>query len=308
MKKLNYIVLSASAALLMGCEANIPMEDNLYPESVYLVGAKGKIIDRNLNLGYDIDTVYASIAISGTQSTSDEVTVGVEESPKSVEDYNKKELGSNDVHYRNLDKDIYSFPQQNAVVKKGNVYGTYPININPKTLHADSLYMMGFKLNNTSKYKLAEEDSVVLIRLNLMNQYSGLYYMDGVIKEVSNPNDSIVYKMPRNCQAVYDGNTIRMYHQKNEWAKGATDYRPSHCFTITVNKDNSCTLKTWDQFQILSGGGKYYPDMKVYDLWYTFIENGVEKKAYGFLYKERKNEDEVREINDWMEEHRHYDY
>ncbi len=48
--------------------------------------------------------------------------------------------------------------------------------------------------------------------------------------------------------------------------------------------------------------------MEVYDLWYTFKEDGMLKKTRGFVYKERKNDDEVRKINDWMEENRKYDY
>ena len=48
--------------------------------------------------------------------------------------------------------------------------------------------------------------------------------------------------------------------------------------------------------------------MEVYDLWYTFREDGMLKKTRGFVYKERKNDDEVRKINDWMEENRKYDY
>lgn len=99
-------------------------------------------------------------------------------------------------------------------MKKGETYGTYPVHIDPSTLHIDSLYMMAFKLSGTSRFELAKEDTVVLIRLNLMNDYSGLYYMDGVIKPADNPKDSVIYKSPRTLQAVVDGNTVRMYHQR----------------------------------------------------------------------------------------------
>lgn len=47
--------------------------------------------------------------------------------------------------------------------------------------------------------------------------------------------------------------------------------------------------------------------MRVYELWYKFEENGVTKTCRGFLYKERKTDDEQRIINDWMDEHRKYD-
>ncbi|WP_291529621.1 BT_3044 domain-containing protein [Bacteroides sp. UBA939] len=308
MRKIAFLLLALLTICMVGCDSRIPMNEDLYPESVYLVGARNRIINKNLNLGYAWDTIYASVAISGSQPTKMDVTVKVKESPSSIENYNQRERVSDDIMYRTLANGVYSFPQENAVVKKGETYGLYPINIDPASLHIDSLYMLAFKLEETSHFELAKEDTVVLIRLNLMNDYSGLYYMDGVIKPADNPKDSIIYKTPRTLQAVVDGNTVRMYHQKNEWVKGTTDYRPDFCFNITVNPDNSVTLNPWDKFKLVSGGGKYYPEMEVYDLWYTFEEDGILKKTRGFVYRERKNNDEVRIINDWMEENRKYDY
>jgi hypothetical protein len=308
MKKLRYLLMAIAGVIFCACDTAIPMEENLYDEQVYLVGAKDRIIYRDLNIGYTTDTIYISAAVSGVLPTKTQVTVGVEDSPASVAEYNRKELGSDDILYQYLDRSIFSFPQENIIVKEGEIYGTYPIFIKPQTLHVDSLYMLAFKLNKTSAYNLVEEDTVVLVKLNLMNAYSGLYYMDGVIKSADNPKDSVIYKMPRNLQAIHDGQTVRMYHQKNEWTKGANDYRPDYCFNITVNADNSCTLLPWDKFKIISGGGRYYPEMKVFDLWYTFEEDGIIKKTRGFLYKERKNSEESRLLEDWIEQNRKYDH
>ena len=308
MNKITILSATLIAILMASCDNKIPMDEDLWPENVYLVGAKDKIVDKQLNIGYENDTIFASIAISGSQPTDQDVNVSLLNVPSMIDDYNKKERGSDDIMYRSLKDGIFSFPQQNVIVKKGSTYGTFPIFINPSALHVDSLYMVAMKIEKSSAFNIAKEDTVVLYRLNLMNNYSGQYYMDGVIKPVNNTNDSTIYKSPRTLQAVFDGNTVRMYHQKNEWSKGATDYRPNYCFTMKINNDNSVTLKSWDKFKLISGGGKYYPKMKVYDIWYTFEEDGVQKKVRGFVYKERKNDNEVRLINDWMEENRKYDY
>jgi hypothetical protein len=304
MKKISLLSLLLLALFFTSCDDSIPMDELMYPESVYLVGANNLIINRDLNIGYLTDTVYASIAISSSIPTDRDVTVEVEEDPASILNYNSKELGTNDILYQNLDKGIYSFPNPNVIVKKGEVYGTYPIHVKPSTLHIDSLYMIALRLKSTSDFALAEEDTVVLMRFNLMNEYSGLYYMDGVIKETANPNDSVIYKSARTLQAVVDGNTVRMYHQKNEWSRGATDYRPDYCFNITVNSNNALSLAAWQNFQLLEGGGTYHPELKVYELWYKFIEDGINKEVKGFLYKERKNDEEQRIISDWIEENR----
>ena len=46
------------------------------------------------------------------------------------------------------------------------------------------------------------------------------------------------------------------------------------------------------------------PEMKAYALWYTYRERGKLWKTVGFLYKERKNNTQQHEINDWMEDMR----
>ena len=307
MKNKIFMSLLLGAMLLTACDDEAPMERSLYPETVYLVGAKDKIITRELNLGYDQDTVYASVAVSGTLPTEKNVIAEVEQLPEAILRYNDRELGTNDVLYQNLPADIYSIPDPAVTVPAGEPYGTLPIYIEPATLHVDSLYMIALKLKSTSDFALTKTDTVVLMKFNIVNEYSGLYYMDAIIKDVANPSDSVTYKTSRNLQAVRDGRTVRMYHMQNEWSKGATDYRPNYCFNITVNDDNTVSLSTWDKFKILGYEGVYHPDMKVYELWYKFEENGVTKTCRGFLYKERKTDDEQRIINDWMDEHRKYD-
>ena len=307
MKNKIFMSLLLGAMLLTACDDEAPMERSLYPETVYLVGAKDKIITRELNLGYDQDTVYASVAVSGTLPTEKNVIAEVEQIPEAILRYNDRELGTNDVLYQNLPADIYSIPDPAVTVPAGEPYGTLPIYIEPATLHVDSLYMIAMKLKSTSDFALTKTDTVVLMKFNIVNDYSGLYYMDAIIKDVANPSDSVTYKTSRNLQAVRDGRTVRMYHMQNEWSKGATDYRPNYCFNITVNDDNTVSLSTWDKFKILGYEGVYHPDMKVYELWYKFEENGVTKTCRGFLYKERKTDDEQRIINDWMDEHRKYD-
>ena len=307
MKNKIFMSLLLGAMLLTACDDEAPMERSLYPETVYLVGAKDKIITRELNLGYDQDTVYASVAVSGTLPTEKNVIAEVEQIPEAILRYNDRELGTNDVLYQNLPADIYSIPDPAVTVPAGEPYGTLPIYIEHATLHVDSLYMIALKLKSTSDFALTKTDTVVLMKFNIVNDYSGLYYMDAIIKDVANPSDSVTYKTSRNLQAVRDGRTVRMYHMQNEWSKGATDYRPNYCFNITVNDDNTVSLSTWDKFKILGYEGVYHPDMRVYELWYKFEENGVTKTCRGFLYKERKTDDEQRIINDWMDEHRKYD-
>ncbi len=289
--------------LLVGCDQESPMEQDLYPQQVYIVGAHEKIVNKDLNIGFEQDTIAISVAISGSRTLSKDVTVTIEETPEAIERYNSREVSAEARQFRNLAEGIYHFPLEKVTVKAGTTYSTYPIYIKPETLHCDSLYMLAFKLGSTSEYEMTKEDTVALVRINLMNEYSGLYYMDGLLKNTTNPEDSLVYNMPRNLVATDNGRTVRMFHYNNEWTEGdPNDYRPTHTFKITVNPDYTLSYATWNEFDIIDGGGVYNPEYKVYDLWYTYRQNGVIWKAEGYLYKERKTEEEQRIINDWIED------
>ena len=299
MKKI--ILFSLSLAMLFtGCEKeDSPMDRELFPQKVYIVGARDQVINRDIDLGKSTDTIAISIAVSGSLPLTKDVTVTLVENPDEVTLYNERNVSGEDVQYQKPDDAIYNYPLDQVTIKAGQVYNTYPIHINPATLQYDSLYMIPLRLGSISDYELSDNDTTVLVKLNLMNQYSGLYYVDAILKNTTNPKDSLIYKMARNLVATDNGNTVRMYHYNNE----TKAYRPSHTFKITVNSDNSLSYATWDQFVIYDGGGVYHPDVKVYDFWYEYNNNGTRWRAEGVLYLERKTNEEQEILDDWLDDH-----
>lgn len=304
MKKIFSLSMLAIALLGMtSCTETAPMDTELYPPSVYIVGAHDRIVWRSLDLSYPQDTVNISVAVSGNQNLGQDVKVTMAECPEAITEYNRREVSAQARQYRVLQKDIYNIPSNELTIKSGEVYHQFPVYVNPSTLHCDSLYMLAFRVAETSAYKPNKTDTVALVNLYLSNKYSGQYYMKGVIKNTDNPADSMVYVMPRKLQATDDGRTVRMFHYNNEWVEGTqNDYRPTHCFKISVNDDNSLKLSTWDKFDLVEGGGTYYPEQKAYYLWYVYRENGKQWRTEGCLYLERKSNSEQHAINDWIED------
>lgn len=299
MKKIILFSLSL-VVLLAGCvEEESPMRKELYPQKVYIVGARNQVINRDIDLGNSPDTIFLSVAVSGSLPLSKDVTVTLAENPDEVPLYNARNVSGAAVQFQQPDATVYSYPLNQVTLKAGQVYGTYPIYVNPATLQCDSLYMIPLRLNSISDYELSDNDTTVLVRFNLMNQYSGLYYVKGMLRSTTNSNDSVVYRMVRNLVATDNGNTVRLYHFNNE----TDQYRPTHTFKITVNTDNTLSFATWDQFVIHEGGGTYHPALKVYDFWYEYESNGTRWRADGVLYKERKTSAEQEVLDDWLEEH-----
>lgn len=304
MKNIILLSLALLPIFFVGCDVEDPLSKDLYPQQVYIVGATDKIVDRDLNIGNLTDTISISVAVSGSRQSSQDVTVSVAEQKDAVSNYDSKNLSDLVTQYRNLPANIYTYPSKTLTIKAGQVYNTYPIYIKPASLQCDSLYMLPLKLTSTSAYKLDKTDTVALVRINMVNKYSGSYYMYGVIRNTANPNDSVVYKMSRTLMATDNGQTVRMYHYKNEYIQGDTkDYRPGYTLKITVNADNSLSFAAWQDFPIISGGGTYIPKLKLYNLWYTYNDNGVIRKTIGYLYKDCKTSAEQHVIDDWIEDH-----
>lgn len=306
MKNIILLPLALLSILFVGCDQESSMDKDLYPQSVYIVGATDKIVDRDLNIGdAPYDTVSISVAVSGSRASTQDVTVTVGEIDTAITIYDTKNLSALGTQYRKIADSVYTYPSKSLTIKAGQTYNTFPIYIKPASFHCDSMYMIALRLTSTTAYSLIKKDTVALVRLNMVNKYSGLYYMSGVIRNTTNPKDTVVYSMARNLKATDDGKTVRMYHYANEFTEGdIKDYRPTDAFKITVNADNSLTLKTWKSFNIIEGGGTYDPSLKLYSISYTFVDDkGVTRKTVGYLYKARKTKAEQKVIDDWIEDH-----
>jgi hypothetical protein len=287
MKNIILLPLALLSIFFVGCDVESPLSKDLYPQKVYIVGSPDLIVDRDLNLGNITDTVTISVAVSGSRPTTKDVTATVGEQDSAVINYDYKNLSNLVTQYRKLDTAVYKYPSKSVIIKAGKVYNTFPIYIKTATFQCDSLYMLPLKLTSTSAYALTKTDTLALLRLNMVNKYSGSYYMYGVIRNTTNDNDTLVYKMSRTLLATDNGQTVRMYHYNNEYNQGDTqDYRPSFAFKITVNaKDNTLSFATWKNFGIIDGGGTYNSTLSLYNLWYTFKDsNGVIWKTVGYLY------------------------
>src|SRR3546814_3291341 len=78
------------------------MDMDLYPQKVYIVDAVNTIVDRDLDIGNDPDTVTVSVAVSGSRPSDRDVTVQLVEQPDAVPYYNSRELSAEVTQYQHL--------------------------------------------------------------------------------------------------------------------------------------------------------------------------------------------------------------
>ena len=108
MKNIILLPLALLSFFFAGCDVESPMDKDLYPQKVYIVGASDKIIDRDLNIGNFPDTVSISVAVSGSRLSSQDVLVTLGEDKDAVATYDFKNLSALVTQYRKIADGIYS--------------------------------------------------------------------------------------------------------------------------------------------------------------------------------------------------------
>ena len=298
MKTIKSMICLAAVLVTVGCSHDYPLKEEQYKKVVYLTRAIDEVKNEYVNYAYDRDTVYVSVSVSGSIPTDRDIRVTFREEDEAIGLYNRRNLSAADIQNRHLPATAYDYPQEDVVIKAGENMAVYPVYIYPENLHCDSLYMIPVSIESVSAYEMrTETDTVLLARINLVNNHSGNYFIRGSIINVESETVQS-YETPRILVAT-GKTTVRMYHETPE----TNNYLKSNTITMTVNEDNDTVAFTsWDAFPVSAGGGTYLPEMKLFDIWYEYTLNGTDYRVEGYLYKIPETELEQEDIDDWIDE------
>lgn len=295
MKKTRILqILVLGAAFLGGmasCEPyNDPLKDEQYKKEVYLVGAAQDIWDREVSFNGD-GTSYVSVAVGGSQFSSEDITVTIGNADNAKMDlFNYKNFGAGDVKYQAMPTEWYKFASTTGVIKAGDVYARIPFTIDMTKVHPDSLYVIPLRIVGTSVYTIVTKDTILLFHPKMVNNYSGAYTFDGTTYQLKDGKVQSGSAAPistlRNATAI-DANTIRLF-QKVVLEKGSNV--AANTYTIRINSDNTLTIKGYNKMNISVGEGKYDPETKIFSFWYDYAEGGKQYRTMATLTPSKTTE------------------
>jgi hypothetical protein len=285
---------------MAGCSEDYPLKHEQYKKVVYLTRAIDEVKDEYVNYSYSRDTVYISVSVSGSIATDRDIRVTFMEDNEAIGMYNRRNLSASDVQNRHLPTAAYEYPQTDAVIKAGETMAVYPVYVYPENLHCDSLYLLPVRIESVSAYEMrADIDTVLLARINLVNDYSGNYQMRGTIINKGNEAENS-YEMSRRLVAI-GGTSLRLYHESPE----TKEYMESNAITMTVNGGgSSLTFAPWAAeggFPVTAGDGIYHPEMELFEIWYEYTQGDTPYRVEGYLYKTPETDMEQEDIDDWIE-------
>lgn len=265
--KLFYLICLLVFGLLIACQKN-PLDTEQYFKQIYIVGALDIVKTFNVPYGSTPQEAYISIATGGSQNIDKDVTVKVTHSDEMIDWYNNKYMIDAPVKYQKLDEQYYSIPSLTTVIKAGHVYERLPFFVQTEGLSCDSLYALTFKIESVSDYQMNKRDTVLILNLNFVNNYSDIYQMTAIkylLDAEGNETAPTAINIQRNLKAV-DENSVRFINEAIA-EPGMTQDRVTYFNNIDNNAvvfteigDGLFSVKGWKNLAILSGTAEYEED------------------------------------------------
>ena len=286
MKRLYYIGILFALFGVWGCETVNPLEEEQYKKQIYLVGAYDHVFTQTV---YYNDTeeqeTFISVAASGSLGLDMDVDVEVAIVPEEVGIYNEMFIGHYSAlpWYSVMPEEVYNIPSMRVTLKQdGEVYERIPIHVNTPLIHCDSNYAIPFRIVSVSHYETTT-DSVLLLALDMQNEYSATYDMTGsthLLDANGHELDTTFTGKSKELKAVSQYETRMFYFDYSEDDEDTA----TECLVLTVNpEDNSVSIKPWNteaftEPAITASGGTYSPDKKMFDIWYEYT--GTDNNTY----------------------------
>lgn len=280
MKNIKKIAFYTAALLLFAsCGMDNPIDSEQYFKQIYLVGAYNTLQEKEVAYQDEPTELFVSVGVSGSLRTGEDIsaTLGLAHQVN-IDNYNYKNVtGEDAVQYVALSSDAYSLSAWNCTVKAGEQYVRVPITIESDKINCDERMVIPLKITDADV--AIASDTVLLVSLKMVNDYSGACSMSGKSVQYDNsgnliPENTSSVSTPRTLTAV-NKNTVRLFHKAMPEKNSNIS---KYAFTLTVNPDNTVAVDTWDELAITAGGGTYDPAEKTFAIWYDYMENGKKYK------------------------------
>lgn len=290
------LVVGLFGGLAVSCVSD-PLEGEQYAKHVVLIGSNDEYQEREVNYGGQ-EELFVSVYCGGTQAPESDVSVTLGEADQSnIDRFNEKNVLPGETAYEALPHDWYNISSQTGIIKAGERYVRIPVQIDADKIDADKLYMLPLKITNVEPYPVsAETDSVLLIKLKMVNDYSGSYTMSG--SEYPVKADGTIDKLnavPISVTRVLtamDVRSVRFFHRTVTEHQSNLD---ANGIVLTVAENGAdVTITPWNQLQIIPGSGKgtytvengnYGNRNRIFTIEYDYVNDSGETMRVSVMLK-----------------------
>lgn len=300
MNKINIVFfLLLWSILLISCENDNPIDREQYFKQVYIVGADKKVQAFDVTYGDGPQSAYLSLATGGSLNIDRDVKVTVGHYDEAIDWYNNKYMIDEYIKYQKMNEYTYDIPSYSAIIKSGNVYERLPFYVYTKDLNCDSLYALTFRIEEVSDFVKNEQDTVLIMNINLINDFSGVYQMTATQYTIDNLGEETAPTTiiaSRELKAT-DEHTVRFFNAATNQSKSGYETKEEYfnsinknCITFKHLGENTFSVHGWKELNIIDGTAKYSYDEILNSSTIVFsydyiMEDGTIIRIKGFMKK-----------------------
>lgn len=291
--KLNRTIylLGMVAGFFASCSQVNPLEDEQYMKQVYIVGAYDVVKKFDVPYGDAPQSTYISVATGGSLNVDQDVDVTLTHNDATIDWYNKKYMIDAPVKYRKLGTEFCDFPSLVTTIKVGEVYSRLPFYIKTSGMDCDSLYALTFKIESVSAYTKQPKDTVLIMNLNFVNDFSGNYQMTATKFTLDASGNEIMPTSMNIVRAVKAVDKDRVRFINEALAEPAVTLSRTKYFEAIDNNsvvfarqaDGSFTVSGWKNLPV-SNGTVSHTDNK-FEFSYDYASGGKNFRLRGTLTK-----------------------
>ncbi len=261
-----------------------------YKTEIYLIGGYDRVWPIDVMYSDTPYESYFSVSSSGSLRLSQDVKVVMSINEALIDHYNNKFLGvlNQDKFLKPLPTDFYSIPNlTNTVIEhKEEIYKTVPIEIMTEGINPDIPYVIPVQIDEVSAFEINPSGEKVLIQLNMLNEFSGSYQLDGSILEAGEDKEKRIQKI-KNLKAVTKDKVRMFIGAENEIDEKIDELTVCLEVQKILSKNDAgeavfpVSITGWKDVNVTNGSGTYNEQTKTFNIEYTVEKEGVSK-----LYKE----------------------
>jgi len=274
--KLFYLICLLVFGLLIACQKN-PLDTEQYFKQIYIVGALDIVKSFDVPYANTPQEAYISIATGGSQNIDRDVKVTLTHSDEMIDWYNNKYMIDAPIKYQKLDEQYYNIPSLTTVIKAGHVYERLPFFVHTEGLSCDSLYALTFKIKSVSDYQMNKKDTVLILNLNFVNDYSDTYQMTAIkyiLDAEGKETAPTAINIQRTLKAV-DENSVRFINEaiaEPSMSQDRTTYFnniDNNSVVFTEIGEGLFAVTGWKNLDIRSGSAEYKDDCFTFSFDYS---------------------------------------
>jgi len=259
MKK-KYITMIALATVLSSCKDNEIFEKEMYRNEVALISTSYyNTFQEVVPLTGAEVTGYIAASAGGTQATTKDLVIQLEQDNVQLDFYNRSIFDLDDKLYaKMLPASKYEILDNKITIKAGERTGRATIKLRPDGLSPDSTYFIGLKATDVSGVEINQKKNTILYQVVIKNDYASqaentFYTMTGMLNGIVTASNKKLFPLTRNSVRVIAG---------NESFESNVDVINKTSIILEVGADNKITIKPYKNIIVTQiNGDERYPNI-----------------------------------------------